>query len=198
AVRELEQQREVVRDEEDGEAEVLLQRLDLLQDLALDDDVERRRRLVEQDQLRVQRKRDRDDHSLAHPPGELVRVGTEARAIDADELEQLLSLRECATLVDALVRAHRVDELVADAQDGVERVHRALEDHRHVAPAEAAQLLRALADEVLAPEHNTAPGDPARRAQDLYDGVRDRRLAAARLACETEGLALVNREVDAV
>ena len=52
---------------------------------------------------------------------------------------------ERVALVDALVRVHRVDELVADAHHRVERVHRALEDHRDVAPAEAAQLLGARA-----------------------------------------------------
>src|SRR5207237_10640801 len=50
-VRHLEQQREVVRDEEDREAELPLEVLDLLEDLALDDDVERRRGLVEDDEL---------------------------------------------------------------------------------------------------------------------------------------------------
>src|SRR5213080_2210289 len=44
-VRELEQQREVVRDEEHREAEVALEGFDLLQDLALYHDVERGRRL---------------------------------------------------------------------------------------------------------------------------------------------------------
>ena len=139
-----------MRDEEDREAEVALERLDLLEDLALHDDVERGRRLVHDDQLRLERERHRDDHALAHAAGELVRVRADAPAVDADELEQLARARERPPLVDLLVRAHRVDELVADAHHRVERVHRALEDHRDVAPAEAPQLLGALADEVLA------------------------------------------------
>ena len=63
---ELEQQREVVRDEEHGEPEVPLERLHLLQDLALHHDVERRRRLVHDDELRLEGERHRDDHALAH------------------------------------------------------------------------------------------------------------------------------------
>ena len=43
----------------------------------------------------------------------------------------------------ALVRAHHVDELVADAHHRVERVHRALEDHRDVSPTEPAKLFAA-------------------------------------------------------
>ena len=99
---------------------------------------------------------------------------------------------------DVLVRAHHVDELVADAHDGIERVHRALEDHGDVAPPEAAQLLVALAGEVLAPEADRAADDLRRRAEDLHDRVRDRALAAARLAREPEDLSLADGEVDAV
>src|SRR5438270_12186811 len=63
AIRELEQEREIVRDEENGEAEIALQRLDLLEDLALDDDVERRRRLVEDDELGTGTERHREGHA---------------------------------------------------------------------------------------------------------------------------------------
>src|SRR5205085_6469291 len=113
-------------------------------------------------------------------------------------LEQLLGLGEGAALLNALVCAHRVDELVTDAHHGVERVHRALEDHRDVEPPELAQLLVALADEILTTEADAAAGDSSRRPQDLHDGVRDGRLAAARLAGQPEDLALSDVEVDAV
>ena len=73
--------------------------------------------------------------------------------------------RARAALSMLLVRAHHVDELVADAHHRVERVHRALEDHRDVAPAEAAQLLGAHADDVLAAEEDAAAGDCGRAAR---------------------------------
>ena len=64
--------------------------------------------------------------------------------VDADELEQLgRPARAPSRFEMLLVRAHHVDELVADPHHGVERVHRALEDHRDVAPAEVAELLLA-------------------------------------------------------
>ena len=49
------------------------------------------------------------------PPESSCGYALSAPAVDADELEQLACACERAPLVDALVRAHRVDELVADA-----------------------------------------------------------------------------------
>src|SRR6266540_6750660 len=53
-------ERQVVRDEEIREAEVALQRLEQVDDLRADRDVERRDGLVEDDHLRVERKRARE------------------------------------------------------------------------------------------------------------------------------------------
>ena len=75
------------------------------EDLALDDDVERRRRLVHHDQLRLERERHRDDDALPHPARELVRVRAHAVTVDADELEQVARTRERLTSSDLLVRA---------------------------------------------------------------------------------------------
>ena len=68
-----------------------LQLQDELQDLVLDGHVERRRRLVGEQQLRLARQRDRDHHALAHAAGELVRIVVEpARGRrNADEVEEL-------------------------------------------------------------------------------------------------------------
>ena len=93
---------------------------------------------------------------------------------------------------------HHVDELVADPQHRVERVHCALEDHRDVAPAVLAKLLAALAEEVLAPEADLAAGHAGGLAEDLQDRVAGRALAATGLAREAEDLAGVDLEVDVV
>ncbi len=198
AVGDLEEQREIVRDEQHRELELALQVTHLLQDLALHDDVERGRRLVHDHELRVQRERHRDDHALAHAARELVGVGANAALVDADAVEQLARTREGVTLGDALVRAHHVDKLVTDPHDGIERVHRALEDHRDVLPPIAAQVLCVPLRQVVAAEEDAAAGDLGRRAQDLHERVRDGRLAAAGLAGESEDLTGADRQVDAV
>ena len=93
-----------------------LQLADLLQDLALHDHVERGRRLVHDHELGPQGERHRDHDALAHAAGQLVRVGAKPvggrcrRARAARRRAPAPSFFEIA-----LVRAHHVDELVADA-----------------------------------------------------------------------------------
>ena len=64
---------------------------DQLEDLRLDRHVERRRRLVGDQEVGVARERHRDHHALAHAARELVRVVVDAHARlgDADRVEQL-------------------------------------------------------------------------------------------------------------
>src|SRR5699024_6053764 len=65
---------EVVRDEEDGRAELRGQAAQVVEDLALHGHVERRGGLVRDQQLRAGRETDRDERTLTHAARELVRV----------------------------------------------------------------------------------------------------------------------------
>src|SRR5881275_336718 len=65
---------EIVRDEQDGGPEAPLQLLEELQDLRLDGDVERGRRLVGDDEGRVHHQRHRDYNTLPHAARQLVRI----------------------------------------------------------------------------------------------------------------------------
>ena len=69
---------EIVRDEDHGRAGLLLQSADEGEDLRLDRHVERRRRLVGDQKLRVVGERHGDHHALAHAAGHLVRIGAQA------------------------------------------------------------------------------------------------------------------------
>src|SRR5712691_4521702 len=80
AVTRLRDYAEVVGDEQDGHALLGLQLEEERQDLVLDSDVERGRRLVREQELGPAADRDRDHHPLAHPAGELMGVGVEALA----------------------------------------------------------------------------------------------------------------------
>ncbi len=66
---------------------------DLLQDFALHHDIERRRRLVHDDQLGPERQADGNDDALAHAAAELVRIVVEPAGRDADQAKHLLGPR---------------------------------------------------------------------------------------------------------
>ena len=87
-VAQLEQQRHVVGDEQDREAERLLELDDLGQDVALHHHVERGGRLVHDDDLGVGGQRHRDHDPLPHAARQLVRVAAQPLPRDADEVEQ--------------------------------------------------------------------------------------------------------------
>ena len=80
---------EIVRDEQVGELELLLQLLEEVDDLRLDRDVERGHRLVRNDEVRVERERARQADALALTAGELVRVAPSSVLRQADDAEQL-------------------------------------------------------------------------------------------------------------
>ena len=118
-----------------------LQFLDLHHQRALRDHVERRGRLVHDDEVRREQQRHRDHRPLPHPAAELVRIALQVDRVDADQSQYLgRALRICRP--DILVRRDRVLELRADGRHRVEGVHRALHDHRVVTPAQRRQLLR--------------------------------------------------------
>ena len=82
---------EIVRDQDHRRVELVLQAADQLDDLRLDRHVERGRRLVGDQHVRVAGERHRDHRPLAHAARELVRVVVDARlgVRDADLREQL-------------------------------------------------------------------------------------------------------------
>ena len=125
----------------------LLQLGEQVEDLRLDRHVERGRRLVGDQQLRVAGERHRDHHALAHAARELVRVVVDAplRRRDADQREHLDRALDRRLAAQALVQAQRLGDLLADRVDRVERGHRLLEDHRDLLAADAAHLVVARA-----------------------------------------------------
>ena len=131
----------------DGEAEPLAQLHQLLEDLPLGDHVQGGGRLVHDHDLRVQRQRHRDHHALPHPAGQLVRIAAEPVGGDADHAQQFARPAPGGRLGPCcrLVRLEHVGELRVDRDHRVERVHRALEHHGDLRPAELPELRRSSA-----------------------------------------------------
>ena len=184
---------EVVRDEEVREVELALQCLEQIDDLRLDRDVERRHRLVADDEVRIEGQGARKPDSLALTAGELVWIARRGVGGEADDLEQLPYLRPEAPAASEPVHAQRFADDPPDRVPRVERRVRILEHHLHPL-AQRPQLRLAEVCDVLAVEDDRATG----RLVQAQQGPPDGRLAAAGLADEAERLAPLDRQRDAV
>ncbi len=158
AVAELGHDRQVVRDEDEREAEVPAEPVEQLQDLRLHHHVERRRGLVGDQHLRVAGERHRDRRPLAHPARELVRDSARPgppgcrppRAARPSEPGLPPPWRVSWSSIASTI-------CVADRAHGVERVHRTLEDDRDVHPAVRPHRLLAAGEDVILPRAGRAP-----------------------------------------
>ena len=134
--------RQVVRDEQVGQAELALQVVEQVDDLGLDRHVERGDRLVGDDQLGPQGERPGDADALALAAGELVRVAVVVLRVEPDQLQQLLDRPLDAVLgVGTFWMPERRPDDRADGVPRVQRRVRVLEDHLDV-PAQRAHLAR--------------------------------------------------------
>ena len=184
---------QVVRDHHVGQAQLVLQVLEQVDDLGLDRYVERGDRLVGDDQLGPQRERAGNPDALPLAAGELVRVAVVVLGVEADQLEQLLH--------GALDPARRLDLLQPErrAHDrphrvpGIERGVGILEDHLDLAPQRAHPALPQVRD-VVAVDHDLAAGRLVQPGQQAPGSG----LPAPRFADQAEGLAPGHGQVDPV
>ena len=134
---------EVVRDEDERHAQPLLKRFEQRQYFRLDGDVQRRGRLVGNQQVRIVGDRQRDHDALPLPAGKFVRVSAHSplRLWYLDQLQQFQRLGICRRSRNALVVDDGLQHLLANAEQRVERGHRLLEDHAHLAAAHRVQCV---------------------------------------------------------
>jgi hypothetical protein len=104
--------------------------------------IERRRRLVRDQQLRVARQRHRDHHALPHPARKLVRVLIHAALGVGIPTRSIASHRartpSSPSRSSRLVQPHRLHDLLAHREDRVQARHRLLKDHRDLVAADVA------------------------------------------------------------
>ena len=159
-----------------------------VEDLRLDRDVERRRRLVGDDERGSQASAMRDQRALPQPAGELVRVVAHAPLrLGHAAPRRSSSIARCRAVAARRppVDAQRLLDLVADREDRVERRHRLLEDRgRSPRRGRAASRARRASSRSRPLKTIRPAGDPARRLHEPHDRQRRHRLAAARLADE--------------
>ena len=187
---------EVVRDQEQRQAEALLQIAEQIEDLGLNGHIECSRRLVGDEQGWIARQRNRDQGPLAQAAGEVVRIIADAslRIRHAYCRQQLDGALPGGASARDAVDGERLLDLAADREDRVQGRHRLLEDQRD---SRAANLLHRSFVEL----HQVAPVEPHRSAGDAtrtIDQPKDRqrrhRLAAAGFTDQAERLPLVDVE----
>ncbi len=193
AVRQVPDDGEVVRDEEVGETHVAAQLCEQVHDLSLNRHVERRDRLVEHDELRIERDGARHADALPLAAGEFVRIAVDPARREPHLREQL---RDAALGLGAPCQAVHLERLAHDvehAKPRIERAVRVLEHDLHRAP-EAAQVRGAGGAHVGAVEDDAARGrldEPEQRAP-------DGRLARPRFAYQAERLTAPELEAHVV
>src|SRR4029077_15250833 len=169
------------------------------EDSCLNRDVECRRRFVGEQQARATGQRDRNRDALAHPAGELVRVGVQRapRARDAHLVEQFDSAIVGRAAAEPEVAAHVLGQLLPDGEHRMKGRHRVLEDHPDVASRDSAQIAALQAQQILSSERRASLDDRA-GWQQAEQCEHRHRLAAAALTRHAEDLCGLDVVVDAV
>ena len=123
-----------------GHAQTLLQVLKQIDDLGLDGHIQRRHRLVADDERWLDGERARRGYSLALPARKLVRIPRSLRTAKSDELQDFLNaIAPVLTALVELVDHHRLFDDLAYRHPRIQRAIRILEDHLH--PPSRAPLL---------------------------------------------------------
>ena len=186
--------RKIVGDEQIGEAEALAQILEQVDHLRLDRHVERGDGLVAHYELGFERQGARDPDALALPARHLVRITVGEFRIEAADREQLAhpGSAPCGVAFDA-VDHDRLGNDLADLHARVERAVRILENDLDAAP-QCQKVLALRLGDIDAVKKDRACGRPF----EPQDAPAGRRLAAAALADQPQGLAAPDSEIDAV
>ena len=192
---------QIVGDEQHAHAELALQVADEVENLRLDGDVERGRRLVGDQQSRLAGQRHRDHRALPHAAREPVRVfmGALGGIGNADQFERF------DDPVPRLAPGHRpmlddsLANLVPDREHRVERGHGLLEDHGDAIATNSAHLGCGQLHQIAPFEHDLATDDAPRWIRhQAQQRERGDGFAAARFAHQGQRFAGVDAEAHAI
>ena len=190
----------IVRDENGRHATITREVDQQVHHRLLRSDVEASRGLIRDQQFRSTGQREGDDHALAHAAGQLERVGVIALFWPLDpHLQQGLDgfLARVARARAGVLAQHILD-LMADLAYGIERRARILENHRHFAPPQVAELAFRRMRQVQSGKRDGALRDAARAIENSHDRVGGHRLPRAGFADNAHRLALGDGYVDAL
>ena len=190
---------EVVGDEGDGGAQLVPQTAHQIQHLGLDGHIQGGGGLIRDQQLRPAGQGHGDHHPLAQAAGELVGIAVHPlfRHGDVHHPQRLDGLFPGLLLVQSLVEAEHLHQLVAHGEHRVQRGHGLLKDHGHPVAPDLPELLHGHLQQLL-PVQGDGAGDPCVGLGQPHDGKGRHALAAAGLSHDAQGLSLADIEADAV
>ncbi len=169
-------------------------------DLRLDRHIERRRRLVGDNEARVGGERQGDDDPLAHPAGKLVRVMVNALVSggNADLTQQGQSAASRLSRPQIEMGADRFDELMSDCVERVEARERILKNRADLLAADAPHGLVGQMVDAPPSERDAAAGNPQRRLQQPDDRRASQRFTGTGFADHPQHFARRDVEADIV
>ncbi|MPM70433.1 hypothetical protein SDC9_117388 [bioreactor metagenome] len=193
---------EIVRDQNHRHAVFPAQRIEQFENLSLNGHIQRGGRLVRNQQFRLSGQRHRNHHPLLHAAGKLMRKGLHPprRIGNADLRQQPHDL-----VVDFMhfrpVKMDHLRNLVADAENRIQRRSRFLKDVGDAAAAHPAQFARRERRQVAflagtVAETNRSGNDFRARRQQPGQGQTAQALAATALADQRQNFSAPQGETD--
>ena len=167
--------------------------------LRLNRHIQRRGRFVRDQQVGFVRHGDRDHHALAHPARELVReLGIALFWVGhADKRQQLDHPRLDLILgVIGIVQLHCLSDLLANAQNRVQRRQRVLEDNGHRLAAQLLHLFEGQVGHLATAQADAARHDLEVRTQQAQHGEHRQALARSGFTNDAQHFVLVNFKAD--
>ena len=135
---------QIMGDKQDRQSQTCLQVLEQGQNLCLNGDIQRRGRLVGNQQVRIVGQGHGDHHPLALTAGQFMRQSIQAprRIGQTDQLQQFQNPCPQPRPTQALVQDQGFTQLPLDGMQRVQRGHRLLKHHGNLVAANLAQALR--------------------------------------------------------
>lgn len=186
---------QIMGDEEKSHVLLALQLRQQLQNLRLDRHVQRRRRLVRDQDIGLVRQRHGDHHPLPLAARQLVRISAQPAfgVADAHAVQQFQNAVPHRRTAQPLVQLDRLGQLLFQRVQRVQAGHRLLEDEADVVAPHLAQQLVIRADHLLAVIGDAAL-DKGAFPQQRNGAQRRHRLARAAFTHQCHGLAPVYAE----
>ncbi len=188
---------QIVGDEENGGTSLAGLKSEVIEDTALDSDVQCRGRLVRDEEFRVRSEPDGNQHALTHTTRELVRellrapLGIRQSRLFEDLGNTRAHLGACHHVVGLEGLLH----LGTHAPHRIEVRHRVLRDHANTISSQRHPFLLGLVGDIASVELDGPAGHLSRPGKQADDGRGGRGLSGARLAHDSHGLTGIDRQV---